>query len=138
MNKNNITATAKTAVLWALIGMAATFLLSLAGSAVAIRVADPLKAAMPVAVLCAGFGAALSAFGAVRAKRALGAGFCSGGVYALVLLICSLWGENSGPWAPWTLIACAAGTVLGAIAAKGRKESTAKRLKRLSKKIKAR
>ncbi len=131
MTKKSVGNTAKSTVIWSVIGLAFTLLMSLAGGWIAMKTADPLKMISPIAIACTGLGALCAAFGAGK-KGGIGAGFGAGGVYMLILLAASLWGEG-GEASPYLLLAATlAGTAAGAILSVRRKPSAHKRIKRLA------
>lgn len=132
MTKKSVLSSVKTIILRSVIGVVAALLVSLAGGAVAMKTADPLKAVQTVALLCVAVGAFVAAFFAAKAEKGLAAGFAAGGFYVLFLLLASLSFEGGGTSPLLLLISALVGTALGAFVAKGRKPSTAKRLKRLA------
>ena len=132
MTKKSVANTVKSTVIWAVIGLVCTLLLSLAGGWIAMKTANPLKMISTVAVACTGLGALCAAFGAGK-KGGVGAGFGAGGVYLLILLAASLWGEG-GEASPYLLLAATlAGTAAGALLGMKRKPSAHKRIKKLIK-----
>ncbi len=131
MTKKSAGKSLKSIIIWGLWGLAATLLLSFAGSAMAIKTQDPLKMIIPVALSCTGLGAFCAALGASK-KGGIGAGFGAGGVYMLVLTAASLWGKGSET-APYLLLAAVVvGTAAGAILGVRRKPSAHKRIKKLT------
>ncbi len=128
--KNEGVGSVKSVLLWAGIGIATSALLSLAVTAVALRSEDPIRAALPAAAVCIGLGAIVAAFGAAKSSGALWLGFAAGGAFAAILLIVSLisGGESS---TPLPFLSAVAGGTAGAFTGKGKKPSTAKRVKRL-------
>lgn len=133
MNKKASTGTVKTVTIWTFAGLATMGALCFVAAAVAMKAPDPLQTVRVCALVSVFLGFALSAFGAVRSKRALWAGFACGGVLLAVLVFLSLWGENEPRASLLPYICAAVGATVGAFAAKGRKASTAKRVKALTK-----
>lgn len=120
----------KSALLWAGIGIATAALVSLAATAVALRSADPIKAALPTAAVCIGLGGVVAAFGAAKGSGALWLGFAAGGLFASILLLFSLL-NSGGSATPLPFLSAAAGCTAGAFSGRGKKQTPAKRLKRL-------
>ena len=132
MTKKSAGRSVKITFIWGILGLAAAFVLSLVGSAVALKTANPLGAIVPIAVACVGLGAFTAAVGGRKTEGSLAAGFAAGGFYLLFLTAASLWG-GGGEVSPYLLLAAAVlGTAAGAFLGGRRKVSPHKRIKKLT------
>ena len=133
-NKNGM-GIIKSIMIWVLIGVGVMGLAALGAGAVAVKTENPLQAAKLCAVgaVFAGFG--VSSFGCAKSENSIVAGLLCGGGLLAVTVLASLCTGGGGMTSLWLYVAAVAATAGGAILAKGKKPSTAKRVKKLRKNL---
>lgn len=131
-NKNGI-GIIKSITVWVLIGVGVMGLVALSAGAIAVKTENPLQTAKLCALAAVSMGFAVSSFGSAKAENSMVAGLLCGGGLLAVTVLASLCTGGGGMTSLWLYVAAAVATAGGAIFAKGKKPSTAKRVKKLRK-----